>query len=172
MGISDRELVARMAEGDRDALEILYRRHAPWLAGRLSGMTSSRDLAEEALQDGFMSAWRGAKSYRGEGDVGAWLWGITRRRLSSLARGRKELPITWPIDAPGADEAVLSYDEVTRVRRVIAELPTDQRQAIERVVLEEQPLAEVAVTMGVPIGTLKSRLHRARLRIRSEMEAS
>jgi RNA polymerase sigma-70 factor (ECF subfamily) len=82
------------------------------------------------------------------------------------------LPIPWPTDAPGADETVLSYDEVTRVRRVIAQLPTDQRQAIEKVVLQEQPLAEVAVTMGVPVGTLKSRLHRARLRIRSEMEAS
>ncbi len=85
---TDEELIAAMAAGDRVALERLYRRHAPWIAGRLSTLTSSRDLAEEALQDTFVSAWRGARHYRAEGPVGAWLWGIARRRLVSLARRR------------------------------------------------------------------------------------
>jgi hypothetical protein len=59
-GTGDDELVAAVAAGDRRALELMYRRHAPWLAGRLAARTSSRDLAEEALQDTFLAAWRGA----------------------------------------------------------------------------------------------------------------
>ena len=86
---SDDELVAAVAAGHRRALELLYRRHAPWLAGRLAARTSSRDLAEEALQDTFLAAWRSASAYKGRGEVPAWLWGIARRRLASLARRQR-----------------------------------------------------------------------------------
>ena len=58
---ADDQLVRAVAGGDRHALELLYRRHAPWLAGRLAARTSSRELAEEALQDTFLAAWRGAR---------------------------------------------------------------------------------------------------------------
>src|SRR5215217_5889839 len=61
---TDDELVGAVAGGDRAALELLYRRHAPWLAGRLAARTSSRDLAEEALQDTFLAAWRSASAYK------------------------------------------------------------------------------------------------------------
>jgi hypothetical protein len=56
---ADDQLVQAIVAGDRRALELLYRRHAAWLAGRLASRTSSRDLAEEALQDTFLAAWRG-----------------------------------------------------------------------------------------------------------------
>ena len=84
--MTDEELIKAMASGDREVLAILYRRHGPWIAARLAGSTSSRDLAEEALQDTFIAAWRSATKYRGEGAVAAWLWGIARRRVVSLAR--------------------------------------------------------------------------------------
>ena len=59
---SDDELIVAVATGDRRALELLYRRHAPWLAGRLAARTSSLDLAEEALQDTFVAVWRSARA--------------------------------------------------------------------------------------------------------------
>lgn len=159
-----------MAHGDRAALEALYRRHSTWIAGRLAAATSSRDLAEEALQDTFLGAWRSARSYRGQGEVGAWLWGIARRRLVSLSRKRTDIPaqLVAP-DIPGADEVVLSREEATRVRAAVAHLPNDQRAAIENVVFQDRPLAEVARDLGIPAGTLKSRLHRARLHIKEEL---
>lgn len=55
---SDERLVARMGEGDRQAVKALYRRHAAWLAARLHARTCSAELAEEALQDTFLAAWR------------------------------------------------------------------------------------------------------------------
>ena len=159
-----------MARGDRRALEILYRRHSPWMAGRLAAATSSRDVAEEALQDAFMGAWRAARTYRGQGDVAAWLWGIARRRLVSLSRKRTDIPeqLVAP-DVAGVDEIVLSREEAMRVREAVAHLPHDQRAAIEGVVFQDRPIAEVARSSGVPIGTIKSRLHRARLHIKEEL---
>src|SRR5262245_53658026 len=82
----DEALLAAVKAGDRAALRALYERHAPWLAGRLARQTASRELAEEALQDTFLAVWRKAGTYRGGGDVGAWLWGIARRRMVSLGR--------------------------------------------------------------------------------------
>lgn len=170
---TDEELIAAMTRGDKTALETLYRRHAGWIAGRLAKATSSRDLAEEALQDAFVAAWRKPASFRGEGDVGAWLWAIARRRLSSLARKRIDVPSPLADDAAldSADRQALANVEAGRIREAVSGLPDDQREVVERVVFRGQPLVDVARCLGVPEGTLKSRLHRARRRIRMEMEA-
>jgi RNA polymerase sigma-70 factor, ECF subfamily len=171
----DDELVRAVAAGDRRALELLYRRHAPWLAARLAARTSSRDLAEEALQDTFLAAWRGARSYHGRGEAPAWLWGIARRRLASLAR--RQRPGTVSLDAAaervdpaaGPEEAALGRDATDRVRRAIAHLPADQQAAITAVVYQGKSIEQAAQAARVPVGTIKSRLHRARLRVREEL---
>jgi RNA polymerase sigma factor (sigma-70 family) len=172
---ADDELVGVVATGDRAALEVLYRRHAPWLAGRLAARTPSRELAEEALQDTFLAAWRGARGYHGTGEVPAWLWGIARRRLASLARRHR--PGVLSLDAAaelidpasGPEEAVLGRDASERIRRAVAHLPDEQRAAITAVVYQGQSIQQAALAAAVPEGTLKSRLHRARLHIRKEL---
>ena len=173
---ADDELVRAVAAGDRTALELLYRRHAPWLAGRLAVRTSSRDLAEEALQDTFLAAWRGVRSYHGKGEVPAWLWGIARRRLASLAR--RQPPGVLSLDAAaervdpvaGPEEATLGQDASARIRLAVAHLPAEQRAAITAVVYQGQSIQQAAQATGVPEGTVKSRLHRARLHIRKELQ--
>jgi RNA polymerase sigma-70 factor, ECF subfamily len=172
---ADDQLVRAVAAGDRTALELLYRRHAPWLAGRLATRTSSRDLAEEALQDTFLAAWRSARAYHGTGEVPAWLWGIARRRLASLAR--RQPPGSLALDAAGErvdpatgpEEAVLGRDASARIRLTVAHLPVEQRAAITAVVYEGQSIEQAAHAAGVAEGTIKSRLHRARLQIRREL---
>jgi RNA polymerase sigma-70 factor (ECF subfamily) len=172
---ADDELVAAMAAGDRHALELLYRRHAPWLAGRLVTRTSSRDLAEEALQDTFLAAWRGARAYHGTGEVPAWLWGIARRRLASLARRRPHPSLSLEVvgervdPASGPEEAALGRDASARIRLAVAHLPDEQRTAITAVVYQGQTITQAARAAGVAEGTIKSRLHRARLQIRKEL---
>jgi RNA polymerase sigma-70 factor, ECF subfamily len=169
---SDEELIAAMVEGERTALEVLYRRHAPWLAGRLAAMTSSHDLAEEALQDTFLSAWRSARQYRGQGMVGAWLWGIARRRLVSLSRKRTDIPpVREAGESQGPEEIVLSREESARVRLAVSRLPEDQRECIDAVVYRGRSVAETAAALGVAEGTVKSRLHRARARIKEDLES-
>jgi RNA polymerase sigma-70 factor (ECF subfamily) len=174
-GTADDELVAAVAAGDRQALELLYRRHAPWLAGRLAARTTSRELAEEALQDTFLAAWRGARGYHGTGEVPAWLWGIARRRLASLARRQPHRSLSLDAAgeradrAAGPEEAALGRDASDRIRLAVAHLPDDQRAAITAVVYQGQTIEQAALAAAVPEGTIKSRLHRARLHIRKEL---
>jgi RNA polymerase sigma-70 factor, ECF subfamily len=174
-GTADDELVAAVAAGDRQALELLYRRHAPWLAGRLAARTTSRELAEEALQDCFLAAWRGARAYHGTGEVPAWLWGIARRRLASLARRQPHRSLSLDAageradQAAGPEEAALGRDASDRIRLAVAHLPDDQRAAITAVVYQGQTITQAALAAAVPEGTIKSRLHRARLHIRKEL---
>jgi RNA polymerase sigma-70 factor, ECF subfamily len=171
----DDQLVAAVAASDRRALELLYRRHAPWLAGRLATRTSSRELAEEALQDTFLAAWRGARAYHGTGEVPAWLWGIARRRLASLARRQPRGSLSLEVagervdPAAGPEEAVLGRDTSARIRLAVAHLPGEQRAAITAVVYQGQSIEQAALAAKVAEGTIKSRLHRARLHIRKEL---
>jgi RNA polymerase sigma-70 factor (ECF subfamily) len=172
---ADDALVAGVAAGDRAALELLYRRHAPWLAGRLAARTSSRDLAEEALQDTFLAVWRGARSYHGTGEVPAWVWGIARRRLASLARRQRPSVLSLegsaepPDPAATPEEAALGRDASTRIRLAVSHLPAEQRAAITAVVYEGKSIQAAAQAAAVPEGTLKSRLHRARRHLRKEL---
>jgi RNA polymerase sigma-70 factor, ECF subfamily len=172
---ADDALVRAVAGGDRRALELLYRRHAPWLAGRLAARTSSRDLAEEALQDTFLAVWRSARAYHGRGEVPAWLWGIARRRLASLARRQPtgvlslEATAEPPDLAATPEEAALGRDASARIRLAISHLPAEQRVAITAVVYEGKSIQAAARAAAVPEGTLKSRLHRARLHLRKEL---
>ncbi len=89
----DRALLARVADGDRDALEALYRLHAGWLTARLQSRCGDPELADIATQDTFLAAWKSAKKFRGDGEVGAWLWGIGIRRLIDVLRKRQATPI-------------------------------------------------------------------------------
>jgi RNA polymerase sigma-70 factor, ECF subfamily len=172
---ADDDLVRAVATGDRGALELLYRRHAPWLAGRLAARTSSRELAEEALQDTFLAAWRGARAYHGTGEVPAWLWGIARRRLASLARRQPRAALSLEAagerldPAAGPEEAALGRDASARVRLAVARLPEEQRAAVAAVVYQGQSIEQAARATGVAEGTIKSRLHRARLHLRKEL---
>jgi RNA polymerase sigma-70 factor (ECF subfamily) len=173
--MTDEELLRAMATGDPDALSVLYRRHSPWIAARLRRSASSRDLAEEALQDTFVAAWRSAAKYRGEGEVAGWLWGIARRRLVSLARrhgGQAGAALTdWDFEdsRAGPAEISLARDEARRLRAAVGRLPSDQRGAVEGV-LEGRSVNEVADETGVAAGTVKSRLHRARSRLRGDLQ--
>jgi RNA polymerase sigma-70 factor (ECF subfamily) len=172
---ADDQLVRAVVAGDRHALELLYRRHAPWLAGRLAARTSSVDLAEDALQDTFLAAWRGARGYHGTGEVPAWLWGIARRRLASLAR--RQRPGVLSLDAAaervdpvaGPEEAALGRDASVRIRAAIEHLPAEQRAVITAVIYQGQTIQQTARTAKVAEGTIKSRLHRARLHLRKEL---
>ena len=172
---SDDALVRAVAGGDRRALELLYRRHAPWLAGRLAARTSSRNLAEEALQDTFLAVWRSARSYHGTGEVPAWVWGIARRRLASLTRRQRPSVLSLegsaepPDWAATPEETALGRDASTRIRQAISHLPAEQQAAITAVVYQGKSIQEAAQAAAVPEGTLKSRLHRARRHLRKEL---
>lgn len=83
---SDAHVLARVAAGDESALREIIERHGAWLTLRLRRRSGDDDLVATALQDTFVAVWTSAHRYRGDGDVGAWIWGIAIRRLIARLR--------------------------------------------------------------------------------------
>jgi len=137
------------------------RRYAHALAG-------SREDADDLVQDTLERAWARAALWRGVVDMRAWLFGIMHNlHVDRLRKGRLA---TVPIDARTPEEAVApAQDERLAVRDLQAaldRLPADQREVLLLVALEDMSYADIARTLGIPIGTVMSRLSRGRERLR------
>ncbi|MGZ3471622.1 MAG: RNA polymerase sigma factor [Isosphaeraceae bacterium] len=123
------------------------------------------------MQDTFLAVWLKPGAFRSEGPVAAWLWGIARRRLVSLIRRSPgSAPTAEPQWEEGPEDAALQQDEAARVRSAVSKLPPDQREVIEAVVFRGESVAATAQVRGVAEGTVKSRLFRARARIKEELQ--
>ncbi|HUA39947.1 MAG TPA: RNA polymerase sigma factor [Streptosporangiaceae bacterium] len=170
----DAALLRAVARGDEEALAALYDRHAGWLTIRMTRRCAMPDVVDQSVQDTFLALWRGAASYRGGGDVAAFIWGIGIRRLIEAIRrenGARRLP--WHAAEPeavvSAEDQVLVGIEHGRLGQALAELSPELRSAIEATVLDGLTCAEAAVLLGVAEGTVKSRCHRARVALRAAL---
>ncbi|MEM7272847.1 MAG: RNA polymerase sigma factor [Actinomycetota bacterium] len=167
----DRALVARIARGDRSALEQLYRRHAGWMTARLESRCGDPDLADLALQDTFVAVWRTAKRYRGEGQVGAWLWGIAVRRLIDQLRKKRPTPMS-PQTMRRYDRAMAFEDALVDngvhgpLGTALRGLDPDLQAVLIATAIDGLSTREAAKVLGVPQGTVKTRLMRARTHLK------
>ena len=173
----DRALLARIVGDDRIALEILYRRHAAWLTSRLQSRCGDPELVDIAVQDTFVAVWRSAKKFRGEGDVGAWVWGIAIRRLIDLLRKHRATPvdpsvIAATVELPvgsGIDDELVGYGDHGAIAQALGTLPTEMRAVFVATALDGLSTKEAARLFGVPQGTIKTRTMRARQLLRTAL---
>jgi RNA polymerase sigma-70 factor (ECF subfamily) len=172
VAVSDKSLISSIAAGDRQALRELHDRHQPWLAARLRRRCSDDDAVADAVQDTFVAVWQGARRYDGSGEVGAWVWGIAIRRLVGRLRKR-----AWPLaGADAADAVVSSAEEVVLVgvehgdlAGALNRLSPELRAVVEATVLDGLTTREASVLLGIPSGTVKTRMMRARIQLRGEL---
>jgi RNA polymerase sigma-70 factor (ECF subfamily) len=171
----DAELLARVAGGDRNALEVLYRRHAPWITARLTRRCSDPGVVDEVLQDAFVAIWRGAGRYDGRGEVGAWVWGIAVRRLVDAVR-RSPRPTAALLDVPetvdlvgSAEEQVLLGLEHGELGPALDRLSPELRAVVRATVLDGLTTREAGRLLGIPSGTVKTRMMRARAQLREDL---
>lgn len=171
---SDEELLEAIADGDRTALAVLYERHAAWVLLRLSQRCEDDGLVDETVQDTFVRVWRKAHTWRGEGDVAAWLWGIAIRRLIDGLRRRHPTPVS-DVDHGRDNTTVAAEDEVLRgieygrLGPALDRLSPELRAVMQACVLDGLSTREASTLLGVPPGTVKSRMHRARAQLREEL---
>ncbi len=166
--LDDEQLIGAVARGDDGALRELFTRHAPWLAARLR-RTLPVDAVEDVLQETFIAVWRGAKRYTPAGTPGAWLWGIAHRQAALWARrqGRIVTVLADDADLSGRshdDPAVTATNRVD-VQRALATLGPEeaaQHELARLVFVEDRSLADVAARLGIPTGTVKSRVFKMR----------
>jgi RNA polymerase sigma-70 factor, ECF subfamily len=171
---SDAELLGAVADDDTGALKVLYERHAPWLSVRLNRRCNDEGVVAEVLQDTFVAVWRGARSYRGEGEVAGWLWGVAVRRLVSRVRRRGAAGEVLLEEVRGgfeasAEEQVLAGVEYGDLGSALARLSPEMRAVVQATVLDGLTAREASRLLGVPTNTVKTRLHRARAQLRREL---
>jgi len=157
-------LLDRVAKGDQCAVGELYDLHSRLLFGLLVRILAERAEAEEVLQEVFVQAWKRAHTYDpSRGTPAGWLCGIARNRaidrLRTRARGARTLEgVTAPLP-PETPEAVASGNERHRnVHRALNSLPAEQRDLIERAYFNGATQSEMALDLGLPLGTVKTRV--------------
>lgn len=174
----DVELVIAAAAGDRGALASIYDRHAGAMLALGVRILRDRHEAEEILHDVFLEAWKRAGDYDpSRGTVRTWLMLRMRSRCLDLAKsaGRtRTRPAGATLDAvAGAvDSVAASSVDGSRVRGALRELPDDQRTILELGYFAGLSCSEMAEELGIPIGTVKSRLHAALTKLRSTFAGS
>lgn len=168
--MSDDELIAAVAAGDHMALRELFERHASGVAARLRHRMPV-DAVEDVVQETFIAVWRGAATYRQGGEVGAWIWGIARRQAVNWAR-KHNRPVPQLELPDSKDPANIAAQRLDLQQALDSLDPTgsEKRDMALLVLLEGHSIAEVARRFHIPEGTVKSRVHRIRHKLRTVLE--
>jgi len=171
---SDGELLHRIAAGDREAFDVLYRRFVRPVFALALRRLGDRGRAEDATQETFASVWRSAASYRPERGAGApWLYAVARNAIVDRTRARSEPPIEAP-DEPSSElgppeEAERSW-LAWRVHRALQELPDHERPLLELAYWSGLSQSEIAEFLNIPLGTVKTRTRSALGRLADALE--
>lgn len=160
-------LLQAIARGDPTALDELYQRCGPALLAYLTARLDDRGLAEEVLQDVMLAAWQAAGRFRGQGRVMAWLLAIAHTRaINAYHRQVRPHATQVALDEASAQEGGEPFGSPNEeLSAGLRTLPAEQREALELIFYHGLSLQETAQVMNVAVGTVKSRLHRARKRL-------
>ena len=162
----DFALVQAMALGEVAALNELYTRHGANILNYLTSILHDRQLAEEVLQDVMLAAWSHAAGFRGESKVRTWLLTIARHR--AINAQRRAAPELTPLDESTYAGDTTPLDKVERrtqqqlLRAAIQQLPPFHQEILILIFYQQLSGPEVAEVLGITVGTVKSRLHRAK----------
>jgi RNA polymerase sigma-70 factor (ECF subfamily) len=178
----DQEMIARIGRRDQGAFSALYDRLSGPLYSLAMKMLGDPAEAQDALQEVFLQIWSRAGTYDPEqSSVFSWTVLLTRSRVIDRlrARGRRSrVVVTSTEDAPIAADASTvesaadtaeKNDEAVRVRYVLNNLPSEQREAIEMAFFEHLSHHEIATRLGQPLGTVKARIRRGLLKLRQRL---
>ena len=179
--LSDEALVALVARGDESALAELYDRVGRVAYGLAFRVLRDERLAEDAVQEGFLAVWRAAAAFRAErAKASTWILTLVHRRAVDLVR-REERRRTEPLAEEVAahagenettEEAAWLRFERERVQVALRRLPDVQREAIELAYYGGFSQSELAERLGVPLGTIKSRVFAGLARLRELLDES
>ena len=167
----DRQLLSKIASGDRLAMRTLYARHNVLVYRFVLRLIGDASKAEEIVSDTFFNVWRQASRFEGRSRVSTWILAIARYKALTVRCRRQEEQLedaaAESIVDPGDDpeQALSRKEKSTLLRGCLAQLCPRHREIIDLVYYHEKSIDEAAVIIGVPPGTVKSRMFYARKRI-------
>jgi RNA polymerase sigma-70 factor (ECF subfamily) len=171
-----RWLLAVAQDRDRAAFQALFGHFAPRVKAYLMRLGAPPAQAEDLAQEAMLSLWRKAQLFDpAKASVGTWVFTIARNlRIDAIRREKRpELDPADPMLAPegerGADEGLAAAEDEDRLRVALKSLPSDQVRVIELSFFADKPHSQIAAELQIPLGTVKSRLRLAMLRLRTVM---
>lgn len=157
----DRELLDRFRAGDEAAVKAVYERfRGPVFAISMS-VLHDHGLAADATQHTFIKAWQAASTYDAERELGPWIFAIARRTAIDVYRKQRHSVTSNDVDTVEMPPGLDTIWEVYEVRSALDRLPDEERQVIKLSHFDGLTHVEIAEHMGIPLGTVKSRSHRA-----------
>lgn len=178
VGLSDESLLAGLGSSEPDLAAAFVRRFQGRVFGLAYTILADPDTANEVAQEAFVRAWRHAAVYDPRrGSVATWLLTITRNLAIDAVRLRRAVPVDpvlfTSLRAPSTDpvpgEDVTTAAELNRLRDALGGLPADQRRALLLAVFNGLTAKEISGLDDVPLGTVKTRIRTALLKLRSEL---
>jgi RNA polymerase sigma-70 factor (ECF subfamily) len=168
---SDEMLVARVAAGDKLAMEVLFVRHRTLVYRWLLRFIGNEAVAEDLLSDVFLDVWQQAGRFERRAAVGTWLLSIARFKALSARRRRTDAQFDESIEATvpdGSDDPEIALQKKSRdqlLRQALTKLSADHREIIDLVYYHEKSVEECAIILGIPAATVKTRMFYARKKL-------
>jgi RNA polymerase sigma-70 factor, ECF subfamily len=163
----DDALLARIAEGDRQAMQLLFLRHNVRVFRFVLGKVKDRTIAEDVVADIFLEVWRSSHRFEARASVSTWLLAIARHKAISALRGRcahDEIDNYLAVEDSSGSPYITAEirDRDARLRECISKLSPNHREVLDLVYYQEKPIETVASIMGIPLNTVKTRMFHAR----------
>jgi RNA polymerase sigma factor (sigma-70 family) len=169
-------VLAVAAERDRAAFEALFAHFAPRIKAYLLKMGAGGALADDLAQEAMVTLWRKAALFDpGKASAATWVFTIARNlRIDAIRRERRpdfdpDDPALVPAEEPAADAMLMREDDEMKLRAALKELSPEQAQVVQMSFFADKPHSQIAEELGLPLGTVKSRLRLAMARIRIAM---
>ncbi len=175
---TDRELVGRVASGDRAALRLLFMRHHARVYRFVARQTGSDMVADDIANEVFLELWRQAPAFEGRSEVSTWLLGIARFKALSSLRKRKE---DWiddddaaaiPDSADTPEVAAMKEDKGAALRRFVDALPREHRVVVDLAYYHGKSVTEIGEVLDIPVATVKTRMFYARKKLGEALKAA
>jgi len=175
---SDEALIARIAQGDRLAMQVLYGRHHVRVFRFGLRLVRNEQVAEDLISEVFLDVWRQAGKFEGRSAVSTWLLAITRfKALSVVARSLKnklddETANAIEDQSDDPEVTVQKRDTGDALRKCLTQLSAEHREIVDLVYYHEKSVEEVAEIVGIPENTVKTRLFYARKKLADLLKAA
>ena len=171
--LSDHQLVDRTRAGESEAFNELVRRHQLMVYNLSYRFMRDGALAEDMAQEAFLKAYRMLKGFRGDCSFSTWLYRVTSSVCLTELNKRKrrdEVPLGPTHERTMSEDPEAPTDTSEIIRQCVGQLPDRYAQIVTLYYLKEQPYEEIAAAMDIPLGTLKTWMHRARKQLREIVE--
>jgi RNA polymerase sigma-70 factor (ECF subfamily) len=175
---SDVALMAQVAQGDRQAIRVLFERHQVVVYRFVLRLTGNSASAEDIVSEVFLELWRHAARFEGRARLSSWILAIARNKAVSSMRGRSELPLddaaaqAIPDEATSAEQTLDAAKRGALLRQCLTQLSPAHREIIDLVYYHEKSVEEVAAIVDAPAATVKTRMFYARRQLAAHLKAA